>query len=70
LVYLIWTFQPIESASLQSIEDMAMKWYNEHEWMLDTFGLNNDVSKAIVQTGVSSLGQVVHGIGQEFGIAL
>jgi hypothetical protein len=72
LVYLIWTFQPIEEASLVSVENAIEKWMADHEWLLDAdlFGGVNDMQKALVKTGVSGLSRFVHSAGNEFGFIL
>lgn len=67
LLYLIWTFQPIEGASIQEIETFAAKWLHDHEW------INEDTQpahKAIVQQGVTTFSRFAHSFGEEFGLHL
>ena len=35
LVYLVWTFSPIEEGSLESIDSTVEQWMRSHEWLAD-----------------------------------
>lgn len=65
LVYLIITFQPIEEASFENVESMVMQWMQAHEWMDEDEV--TDTHRAVVKTGVSTLGRFVHSVGETFG---
>ena len=36
LVYIIWTFQPLEEAALEtSVDSKIEQWFLDHEWMAE-----------------------------------
>lgn len=69
LVYLIITFQPIESASLENVENIMLQWMQDHEWMGEE-GEPTEAHKAVVKTGVSTLARFVYSAGESFGAGL
>lgn len=67
MVYLIWTFQPIDEASLESIDSFVEKWMNEHAWLDDDA---SDTQRTVVKTGVSTFSRYVQSAGEAFGVGL
>ena len=67
MIYLIWTFQPIEDSALGNIDSYVARWFEDHE---DFPGHEKDApegQKALVKSSVSSLSHLVYNAGNEFG---
>ena len=66
MIYLIWTFQPIEDSALGDIESYTARWFEDHEFP----GHEKDApeaQKAIVKSSVSSIAQLFKQAGNAFG---
>lgn len=64
LVYIIWTFSPIEDAAMSDVRSYVDRWFEDHKWLDDeTPEEYKNLAKAIVTTAA----RLTHSWGQSFG---
>ena len=68
LLYLIWTFQPTEDASLLEIESFVERWFETTDWL--SRPEVPDATKSIAKAGVSSFARYFHSVGESFGLGV
>lgn len=66
MIYLIWTFQPIEDSALDNIDSYVARWFEDHDFPGHEKNAPEG-QKALVKSSVSSLSQLVYQAGNEFG---
>ena len=69
LIYLIWTFQPIEDSALGDIDSYTARWFEDHEFPGHEKNAP-DAQKALVKSSVSSIAQIAQQAGSAFGDGL
>ena len=66
MIYLIWTFTPIEDSALGDIDSYTARWFEDHEFPGHEKNAP-EAQKALVKSSVSSIAEVVHQAGNAFG---
>lgn len=68
LAYLIWNFQPIEEASLNSFETYVERWMADHEWLNDD---TPQVQRKLMASSVATASQTAsQSAGSAFAVGL
>jgi hypothetical protein len=66
LIYLIWTFQPIEDSALGDIDSYTARWFEDHEFPGHEKNAP-EAQKALVKSSVSTFAKLAHQAGEAFG---
>ena len=62
LVYIIWTFQPLEEAAMEAeVDSKVEQWFLDHEWMADSE--SDKIKKDVLKAGVSAFTRGIKDFG-------